>query len=109
MVLGNLIQLSSVGSEDRYLYGNPQMTHFKTVYKRSSNFAINYAKVPFIGNINIDFGKEVKFNLPFKADLLSAIFFKIKFSDLIRNTEFQNITSIYNTGRAIGLLSRPTK
>jgi hypothetical protein len=98
MVLGNLIQLSSVGSEDRYLYGNPQMTHFKTVYKRSSNFAINYAKVPFIGNINIDFGKEVKFNLPFKADLLSAIFFKIKFSDLKRNTEFQNITSTtYNS------------
>ena len=31
MVLGNLIQLNSVGSEDRYLYGNPQMTHFKSI------------------------------------------------------------------------------
>jgi len=93
MVLGNLIQLSSVGSEDRFLYGNPQMTHFKKAYMRSSNFAINYSKVPFTGNINVDFGKEVKFNLPFKADLLGAVFFKIKFSDLIRKDQFNNISS----------------
>ena len=94
MVLGNLIQLSSVGSEDRFLYGNPQMTHFKKAYMRSSNFAINYAKVPFTGNINVDFGREVKFNLPFKADLLGAVFFKIKFSDLIRKEQFNNISSL---------------
>ena len=97
MVLGNLIQLSSVGSEDRFLYGNPQMTHFKKVYNRSSNFAINYSKVPFIGSTGIDFGKEVKFNVPFKADLLGAVFFKISFSDLIRTTQFHNISSVtYN-------------
>ena len=53
MVLGNLIQLNSVGHEDRYLYGNPQMTYFKSVYKRASNFAVNYSKVPFIGNVNV--------------------------------------------------------
>ena len=97
MVLGNLIQLSSVGSEDRFLYGNPQMTHFKKVYNRSSNFAINYSKVPFIGSTGIDFGKEVKFNVPFKADLLGAVFFKISFSDLVRTTQFHNISSVtYN-------------
>ena len=83
MVLGNLIQLNSVSSEDRYLYGNPQMTHFKSVYKRGSNFAVNYSKIPFVGNVNSGFGKELKFNIPFKADLLSALYFKIKFSDII--------------------------
>ena len=68
------------------------MTHFKKAYMRG-NFAINYSKVPFTGNINVDFGKEIKFNLPFKADLLGAVFFKIKFDDLIRNDEFNNISS----------------
>ena len=42
------------------------------LYNRSSNFAINYSKVPFIGSTGIDFGKEVKFNVPFKADLLGG-------------------------------------
>ena len=65
MVLGNLIHLNSVGNEDRYLYGNPQMTYFKSVYQRASNFAINYSKVPFIGNVNVGLGKEIKFNIPF--------------------------------------------
>lgn len=88
MVLGNLIQLKAVGDEDKYLYGNPQMTYFKSVYKRPSNFAINYSKVPFIGNVNADFGREIKFNIPFKGDLLGAIYFKFKFKDLIRTVPF---------------------
>ena len=88
MVLGNLIQLNSIGNEDRFLYGNPQTTHFKSVYKRASNFAINYSKVPFVGNIGADFGKEVTFNIPFKADLLGTIYFKLEFDDLIRDTPY---------------------
>lgn len=88
MVLGNLIQLNSIGNEDRFLYGNPQMTYFKSVYKRASNFAINYSKVPFVGNIGADFGKEVTFNIPFKADLLGTIYFKLEFDDLKRTKEY---------------------
>ena len=92
MVLGNLIQLNSIGNEDRFLYGNPQTTHFKSVYKRASNFAINYSKVPFVGNIGADFGKEVTFNIPFKADLLGTIYFKLEFDDLIRDTKYIHAT-----------------
>ena len=88
MVLGNLIQLNSIGNEDRFLYGNPQTTHFKSVYKRASNFAINYSKVPFVGNIGADFGKEVTFNIPFKADLLGTIYFKLEFDDIKRGTPY---------------------
>ena len=79
MVLGNLIQLNSVGHEDRYLYGNPQMTYFKSVYKRASNFAVNYSKVPFIGNVNVGFGKEIKFNIPFYLVKLIIKWIKIKY------------------------------
>ena len=42
MVLGNLIQLNSVGNEDRYLYGNPQ-THLNLYTQGLCNFAINYS------------------------------------------------------------------
>jgi len=94
MVLGNLIQLNSIGNEDRFLYGNPQMTYFKSVYQRASNFAINYSKVPFIGNVNVGLGKEIKFSIPFKSDLLGALYFKIKFSDLIRTEQFTDINGV---------------
>jgi hypothetical protein len=37
---GGLIQLVSLGIQDEYLTGNPQITFFKAVYRRHSNFAI---------------------------------------------------------------------
>jgi hypothetical protein len=116
MVLGNLIQLNSIGNEDRFLYGNPQTTHFKSVYKRASNFAINYSKVPFVGNIGADFGKEVTFNIPFKADLLGTIYFKLEFEDIKRTNDYTHVAGdepdipaaevTFDTPSAIGVSAR---
>jgi hypothetical protein len=41
-----------------------------------------------VGNIGADFGKEVTFNIPFKADLLGTIYFKLEFDDLIRTNDY---------------------
>ena len=37
---GGSMQLAAYGKQDVYLTGNPQITFFKYVYKRYSNFAI---------------------------------------------------------------------
>ena len=37
---GGLIQLVVKGKQDAYLTGNPQITFFKMIYKRYTNFAI---------------------------------------------------------------------
>ncbi len=37
---GGLLQLVAYGSQDVYLSGNPQITFFKVVYRRHTNFAI---------------------------------------------------------------------
>jgi len=89
MVLGNLIQISANGAEDKYLYGNPQVTYFKDVYKRSTNFAINYNKVPFSGGSTVEFGSEIKVNIPIKGDLLSGVFLRLDFSDLQRTNDYK--------------------
>lgn len=39
---GGLMQLISYGAEDLYLTGNPQITFFKYVYRRHTNFANEY-------------------------------------------------------------------
>ena len=37
---GALMQLVAYGAQDVYLTGNPQMTFFKTVYRRHTNFSM---------------------------------------------------------------------
>ena len=44
---GGLMQLIAYGSQDLYLTGNPQITFYKTVYKRYTNFATEYIELPF--------------------------------------------------------------
>ena len=36
---GGLMELSAIGAEDLYLIGNPQITFFKSVYRKYTNFA----------------------------------------------------------------------
>ena len=37
---GGLMQLVAYGAQDVYLTGNPQITFFKVVYRRHTNFAM---------------------------------------------------------------------
>lgn len=41
------MQLVAYGDQDLYLTGNPQTTYFKTVYKRHTNFAMEYIELQF--------------------------------------------------------------
>ena len=38
--MGGLMQLVTYGKQDQYIHGNPQITFFKSVYRRHTNFAI---------------------------------------------------------------------
>ena len=44
---GGLMQLVAYGAQDLYLTGNPQMTFFKMVYKRYTNFSMEYIRQDF--------------------------------------------------------------
>jgi len=52
---GGLLQLVAYGAQDVYLTGNPQITFFKVVYRRHTNFAMEaiqqtFSGVPAYGN-----------------------------------------------------------
>ena len=67
---GGLIQLVAYGAQDVYITGNPQITFFKAIYKRHTNFAIeNFQQYP-IGTIG--WGNKLTFNIDRKADLLGS-------------------------------------
>lgn len=72
---GALLQLASMGPQDVYLTSNPEITLFKKVYLRYTNFAIETAQVSFDGG-SINFSSQQNTNnntitLPQTGDLIS--------------------------------------
>ena len=47
---GGLMQLVAYGAQDIYLTGNPQITFFKVVYRRHTNFAVESIEQTFQRN-----------------------------------------------------------
>ena len=73
---GGLMQLVAYGAQDIYLTGNPQITFFKIVYRRHTNFAIESIEQTFNGNP--DFGKKVTCNISRNGDLISRIYLRVE-------------------------------
>ena len=87
---GGLLQLVAYGAQDVYLTGNPQITFFKTVYRRHTNFSIESIKQTFNGTA--DFGNEVSTTIQRNADLIGKIYLEttlpeINVSEAISTTD----------------------
>jgi hypothetical protein len=65
---GGLMQLVAYGSQDIYLTGNPQITFFKVVYRRHTNFSIEPIQQTFNGIAN--WGRSVTATISRNGDLL---------------------------------------
>lgn len=97
------LQLIYIGEENIHLTENPQITFFKTVYKRHTNFAIDTVQEYF--NNKVDFGRKIKCKLGKSGDLLGKTGIYIRLSGLneckvpgtcSKNTECRN-TECRNT------------
>lgn len=73
---GGIMQLVAYGVQDIYLTGNPQLTFFKVVYRRHTNFAIESIQQTFNGSTN--FGKKLSCPISRNGDLLHRIFLELK-------------------------------
>lgn len=73
---GGLMQLVAYGAQDIYLTANPQITFFKVVYRRHTNFAIESIEQVFNGEA--DFGKTVKSTISRNADLVNQIYLQVE-------------------------------
>ena len=69
------MQLVAYGAQDIYLTGNPQITFFKVVYRRYTNFAIEAIEQTVNGNAQ--FGKKFSVTIARNGDLLSRIYLEI--------------------------------
>lgn len=77
---GGLIQLVAVGFEDLYLTADPEITFFKMVYKRHTNFS--QEPVTQLFSTSSDFGKRVSCSLAKTADLISDIYLYVQLPEI---------------------------
>lgn len=72
---GGLLQLVATGKQDLFLTGNPQISFFKMVYRRHTNFATECQPMYFDGTPN--FGQRITCLIPRRGDLLGKVYLDI--------------------------------
>uniref|UniRef100_A0A6C0E5E7 Major capsid protein N-terminal domain-containing protein n=1 Tax=viral metagenome TaxID=1070528 RepID=A0A6C0E5E7_9ZZZZ len=90
MTSGGLMQLVAYGAQDVYLTANPQVTFFKQLYRRHSNFAMEAIEQTFNGVGN--FGKRVQSTISRNGDLITKVYVQVTLP-AIDNTIFNNVTT----------------
>lgn len=92
---GGLVQLVVYGSQDLFLTGSPQITFFKAVYRRYTNFAIESIRQNFINGAK--FGSEMSCVIEKVGDLMSRVYLEIELPkiNLVKNRcQNYNIDSV---------------
>ena len=85
--------LTQANKQDNNLYfiGDPEITFFKSVFKRHSNFAIESFTVPFIGNTTMVQGQDKKLlcKIPTYGDLLGKVFLRLSVPPMKTTNEYK--------------------
>ena len=71
---GGLMQLVAYGAQDVYLTGNPQITFFKVIYRRHTNFSVEQIRQTFSGESASGVGGRVIANISRNGDLVNKTY-----------------------------------
>jgi len=78
------MQLVAYGAQDVYLTGSPQITFFKVVYRRHTNFAVE--PIPQTFNGASDFGRTVTCTINRNGDLITNMYVNISLNPGLAGT-----------------------
>jgi len=103
---GGLMQLVAYGAQDIYLTGKPQITFWKSVYRRYTNFAVE--SIPQDVQSTPLFGSQIVINIARNGDLLKRVWIEYSPYDILaglNNTTgllgYQGYTVAANLGHAL--------
>tara|TARA_B100000927_G_scaffold66021_1_gene52074 strand:- start:66 stop:1526 length:1461 start_codon:yes stop_codon:yes gene_type:complete len=98
-----LLELVAHGVQDAYLIGNPQISFFRKVHKRHTNFVMQSISGTFEGQQN--FGQKLVCKVPRNGDLLQGVVLEIDLPALTSNASAEDTTHqpkyVDNLGEAI--------
>lgn len=75
-----MAQLQAFGSADQYLSGTPQITYFKQIWRRPTQFAMESIEQSWTGDV--DFGKKCTISLSRAGDLVYETWLQVQLPDL---------------------------
>ena len=83
---GGLMQLVAYGAQDIYLSGNPQITFFKVVYRRHTNFSMESIDQTFNGTVGFD--RKVTATISRNGDLINRMWLEAELPLLTGDGEY---------------------
>ena len=83
---GGLMQLVAYGAQDVYLTGNPQITFFKVVYRRHTNFSMEAIEQTLTGSVS--FGITVTATVSRNGDLVGRMYVEMDPSSVMSDKDF---------------------
>ena len=86
---GGEVQLVAYGEENMFLNDDPQITFFKIIYRRYTNFSIETIEQNF--NDNLDFGKKYSIELSKIGDLIHKMWLVIELPNIPILYDINNI------------------
>lgn len=92
------MQLVAYGAQDVYLTGNPQITFFKVVYRRHTNFSMETIEHSLNGNP--DFGRRASVTITRNGDLITKIYLMVKL-DAVTPSEGSKFAWVRRVGHAL--------
>ena len=78
------MQLVAYGAQDIYLSGNPQITFWKVVYRRHTNFSMESIEQTFNGQV--DFGRRITATISRNGDLITKVYFQVDLPQVLSAT-----------------------
>jgi hypothetical protein len=99
---GGLMQLVAYGAQDIYLTGNPQITFFKVVYRRHTNFSMEAIQQTFNGTASAS-GSTVTSTISRNGDLVSNLWLDVEIDPTRGNAAATQtyVAWTNNTGHAL--------
>jgi hypothetical protein len=88
-----LLSLVALGAQDSYLTGTPQITFFRVVYRRHTNFAVE--SIVQTANGQMDFSKRTSINLSRNGDLITNAWLQVTLPALDQRVVVGGSTSTY--------------
>ena len=92
-MVGGLLQLKFKGPQELYLTGQPQITFFKTVFRRYTNFSVESIEQLF--DVEVNHNVTCRANISRKGDLIHKIYLQ---QEISTNASFVNDAIVANYG-----------
>jgi len=105
---GGLMQLVAYGAQDVYLSGNPQMTFFKVVYRRHTNFSMESIQQTINGTstINTSSTGNGSVTISRNGDLVTKVYVVVKNAKVAYGAHIVNEVDVEIGGQRIDRHSR---